>query len=84
MLQFRCLLESPHKCFVCGKTFTRKAILEKHKQIHSPKKGRSVNEKSVRAKFQCDICQKLYSRKQYLKDHMRIHNRGEICQFNPN
>lgn len=79
----RCFVESPHKCFVCGKSFTRKAILEKHEQSHSPREIRSVNKTSVRATFQCDICCKMYTRKQYLKDHIRIHDGVKNFQFNP-
>lgn len=69
-------IESPHKCFVCGKVYTKSVILDKHLKSHSPKE--ITSDKSVRAKFRCELCPKVYSRKQYLKDHLSIHNQGEF------
>ncbi len=67
--------ESPHLCFVCGKRFTRRIILEKHEKAHSPQTGDAVR-KIIKANFSCDFCGKKYTRKAYLKAHISIHTQG--------
>lgn len=67
------ILESPHKCSICGKTYTRKIILEKHMKSHYPQE--KVPE-TVKTKFPCDFCPKVYTRKEYLKAHISIHTQG--------
>ncbi|CAE1293509.1 unnamed protein product [Acanthosepion pharaonis] len=64
-------------CQVCGRIFSRRDNLERHKLVHQ--EGR-VNP------FNCEVCGKAFSRKSYLKVHARIHS-GErpyqcnICGF---
>lgn len=71
---FKNFLESPHKCFVCGKTYTRKIILENHSKSHEEN---PLTGGSVRPTFLCDYCPKIYTRKQYLKAHISIHKQGK-------
>lgn len=52
----------PFKCDYCGKTFSRRDNLERHKTTH-------LDEKL----FKCNVCSKAFSRKSYLTVHQRIH-----------
>lgn len=67
-------LESPHQCFVCGKSFTRKIILENHVRSHSPGNVPKI----IKATFTCNFCPKKYTRKDYLKAHISIHTQGAV------
>ena len=46
----------------CGKSFTNKHSLKRHKVTHDPNK-----------KYKCDICSKAFSLPQYLKEHKIVH-----------
>lgn len=70
------LLESPHICTVCGKSFTRRAILEKHENKHSEQKE-VLSSSSIKAKYTCNYCDKKFTRKGYLKAHIAIHTQGK-------
>jgi len=52
-------------CDVCGKQFTQKANLWKHKLIHMDKKP-----------YQCKVCQKAFRQKANLQRHEVIHNKA--------
>lgn len=69
------ILESPHKCFVCGKTFTRRIILKNHEKSHSVESG---ERKIIKANFSCVYCPKIFTRKEYLKAHISIHTQGAV------
>jgi len=72
------ILESPHKCLVCGKTYTRKIILEKHQKTHSSEPNEPKLPKIIKAAFSCDDCPKRFTRKEYLKAHISIHTKGKV------
>ncbi|XP_052828757.1 zinc finger protein 865-like [Octopus bimaculoides] len=50
------------RCDICGKSFSRRDNLERHKAAHLS-----------RPVYYCDVCQKGFSRKSYLKVHGRSH-----------
>ena len=56
----------------CGKSFTNKHSLKRHKVTHDPNK-----------KYKCDICSKAFSLPQYLKEHKIVHTgeRPFSCDF---
>ena len=47
-------------CDECHKTFTKKAYLNQHKQIHA-----------VRSKYDCKFCDKVYNSNQFLEKHIQ-------------
>ena len=67
----------PFTCEICGRIFSRRDNLERHKLVHQEVR---INP------FNCGVCGKAFSRKSYLKVHARIHS-GErpyqcnICGF---
>lgn len=68
------ILDSPHKCFVCGKSFTRNSNLKKHLELHN--QSEVSDSQRIMAKFSCDFCTKTFTRKEYLKSHISIHTQG--------
>lgn len=50
------------KCQECGKTFTNKSALAKHKLTHSTER-----------KYSCHLCQKSFKRQDHLNGHMLTH-----------
>ncbi|CAI2369307.1 unnamed protein product [Moneuplotes crassus] len=56
----------------CGKSFTNKHSLKRHKTTHDPNK-----------KYKCDVCSKSFSLPQYLKEHKVVHTdkRPFVCKF---
>ncbi|XP_045456943.1 zinc finger protein 664-like [Melitaea cinxia] len=56
------LLQRPHHCSECDKTFYSGSALKCHMLKHTGLR-----------EFQCDVCLKSYGRKSTLRDHMRIH-----------
>jgi hypothetical protein len=50
------------RCYECGKTFTNKSALAKHKLIHSSER-----------KYMCCICDKSFKRQDHLNGHMLTH-----------
>ncbi|EPQ50929.1 hypothetical protein GLOTRDRAFT_5637, partial [Gloeophyllum trabeum ATCC 11539] len=56
----------PHKCAVCGSTFTRKANLDGHLTAHKGEKP-----------YPCDVgtCSKAFARLNDLKRHKKIHEK---------
>lgn len=54
---FKCDIDS------CGKSFTNKHSLKRHKVTHDPNK-----------KYKCDECSKSFSLPQYLKEHKIVHS----------
>ncbi|KAJ4353923.1 uncharacterized protein N0V89_005654 [Didymosphaeria variabile] len=58
--------KATHTCPLCGKSFTRKLILEDHVRSH---KGIRLNE--------CEECGKAFTRKNDLRRHQKIHERGK-------
>lgn len=66
--------ESPHKCGLCTKSFTRKEHLTNHIRQHT---GESPH--------RCHFCAKSFTRKEHLVNHVRVHtgdspHRCEFCQ----
>lgn len=57
------LLEKPHNCKLCSKSFFSARLLRDHMISHSRVK-----------KFRCEVCDKSYGRKTTLTEHIRIHN----------
>ncbi|XP_060809090.1 zinc finger protein 568 isoform X6 [Amyelois transitella] len=57
------LLERPHKCSQCDKSFSSSFTLSNHMLTHTGLKL-----------FKCEVCKKSYGRKKTLREHMRIHN----------
>ena len=49
-------------CDICGKSFSKKFALNRHKQLHN-------NEK-----YSCATCEKVFETKQYLEMHVLTHN----------
>ena len=49
-------------CDICGKSFSKKFALNRHKQLHN-------NEK-----YSCATCEKVFETKQYLEVHVLTHN----------
>lgn len=65
--------ETPHRCDICKKSFTRKEHFMNHVMWHT---GETPH--------QCQVCGKKYTRKEHLANHMRSHTndtpfRCEIC-----
>ncbi|GAB1604199.1 zinc finger protein 436-like [Argonauta hians] len=56
-------MKKPPKCDICGKVFSRRDNMERHKNRHLH-----------REMFPCDLCGQAYSQKSYLKLHKRIHS----------
>ncbi|CAB3387528.1 Hypothetical predicted protein [Cloeon dipterum] len=55
--------ERPYVCDECGKRFTEKFILQKHREVHRP--DRQV--------FKCHLCEKTFSTQHSLKNHVKRH-----------
>ena len=51
-----------YQCNHCGKVFTRKAHLKRHRETHSDKIPHG-----------CDICGKMFKQKEYLAQHLKLH-----------
>lgn len=64
--------ETKHQCDECGRVFTRKTVLDQHKNTHTGIKN-----------FSCDICKSLFTRRSHLSIHMRIHENSKpyICEI---
>lgn len=65
--------ETPHRCDICKKSFTRKEHFMNHVMWHT---GETPHH--------CQVCGKKYTRKEHLANHMRSHTndtpfRCEIC-----
>ena len=60
------LTKATHTCTLCGKSFTRKLILEDHVKSH----------KGIRS-HECEECGKAFTRKNDLRRHQKIHERGK-------
>lgn len=54
--------ETPHRCEICKKSFTRKEHFMNHVMWHT---GETPHH--------CTICGKKYTRKEHLANHMRSH-----------
>lgn len=52
-------------CLYCGKNFTRRAHLERHKLIHTGEKP-----------YGCEVCGRRFNQKSSVKEHMKIHQKG--------
>lgn len=52
-------------CPYCGKNFTRRAHLERHKLIHTGEKP-----------YVCEVCGRRFNQKSSVKEHMKIHQKG--------
>ncbi|KAG7273039.1 hypothetical protein CRUP_007195 [Coryphaenoides rupestris] len=59
-------------CLYCGKNFTRRAHLERHKLIHTGEKP-----------YGCEVCGRRFNQKSSVKEHMKIHQKGKPYK-NPN
>ncbi|KAF1974533.1 C2H2 domain-containing protein, partial [Bimuria novae-zelandiae CBS 107.79] len=57
--------KATHTCHLCGKSFTRKLILDDHVKSH----------KGIRSE-ECEECGKAFTRKNDLRRHQKIHERG--------
>lgn len=64
--------QTNHQCDECGRVFTRKTVLDQHKNTHTGIKN-----------FSCDICSALFTRRSHLSIHMRIHENSKpyICEI---
>ncbi len=64
--------QTNHQCDECGRVFTRKTVLDQHKNTHTGIKN-----------FSCDICKSLFTRRSHLSIHMRIHENSKpyICEI---
>lgn len=64
--------ETKHQCEECGRVFTRKTVLDQHKNTHTGIKN-----------FSCHICKSLFTRRSHLAIHMRIHENSKpyICEI---
>lgn len=60
--------ETPHRCDICSKTFTRKEHLLNHVRQHT---GESPH--------RCTYCPKTFTRKEHLTNHIHQHT-GETCR----
>ncbi|KAK0149668.1 Zinc finger protein 865 [Merluccius polli] len=52
-------------CLYCGKNFSRRAHLERHKLIHTGEKP-----------YICEVCGRRFNQKSSVKEHMKIHQKG--------
>ncbi|XP_030219050.1 zinc finger protein 865 isoform X1 [Gadus morhua] len=52
-------------CLYCGKNFSRRAHLERHKLIHTGEKP-----------YVCELCGRRFNQKSSVKEHMKIHQKG--------
>lgn len=64
--------QTNHQCDECGRVFTRKTVLDQHKNTHTGIKN-----------FSCDICKSFFTRRSHLSIHMRIHENSKpyICEI---
>lgn len=79
-------LVSPHKCGVCGKTYTRRTILLQHEKKHFPQPKVSKPE-AVKVIYPCSYCDKTFTKNAYLKEHIaHKHTQGndKIIECNRN
>ena len=60
-------------CLYCGKNFSRRAHLERHKLIHTGEKP-----------YGCELCGRRFNQKSSVKEHMKIHQKGRfhMCDSN--
>ena len=61
--------QKPHKCSLCGKSFSTKGDLAQHKSIHTGEKP-----------YLCHECGLRFSRKDNLTRHMSIHTGEESTE----
>ena len=57
-------------CEMCGRIFTRKFHLNRHKRTHRPQSDAPPKDEPV---FQCDLCGKNFSCKSTLRSHQVVH-----------
>ncbi|XP_046713558.1 histone-lysine N-methyltransferase PRDM9-like [Silurus meridionalis] len=60
--QWICTQDKPHQCLQCGKRFTERSTLDKHKRIHTGEKP-----------YHCSECGRSFSQLSTLQRHQRIH-----------
>ncbi|KAJ6636166.1 Zinc finger protein [Pseudolycoriella hygida] len=72
VLKKKQMKQKNHQCDECGRIFTRKTVLDQHKNTHTGVKN-----------FSCDTCNSLFTRRSHLLIHMRIHQniKPYICEI---
>ena len=79
------VVHKPHSCGLCGKNFSTKSCLERHRKTHSDEKHHACGTcnkvftridhlRSHRKRNHCRLCDRCFSRNIYLIKHQRIHN----------
>ena len=72
ILSLSLLGERPHRCSMCGKTFTTKDTLNKHLTVHSTER-----------QYKCGECGKLFKRISHVREHLKVHSndRPYVCNM---
>ncbi|VDK44786.1 unnamed protein product [Anisakis simplex] len=63
------LIEKPHKCHVCCKSFGKKFELSRHLVVHTKER-----------RFNCEKCGKKFSQRSSLSQHVQMHNEEEALR----